>query len=57
MRLEELIEAWRKILMLSKKPDVEDFKQSLKLVLLGFTIIGLVGLAIHLLFTFIRGLM
>ncbi|RLG61040.1 protein translocase SEC61 complex subunit gamma [Candidatus Geothermarchaeota archaeon] len=43
--------------MLSKKPDVEDFKQSLKLVLLGFTIIGLVGLAIHLLFTFIRGLM
>ncbi len=57
MRIEELIEAWRKIIALAKKPDMDDFKQSLKLVLLGFSIVGLLGLVIHLIFTFIRGLM
>lgn len=48
-----LIESWRRILKLARKPDKEEFSLLLKLNLLGFTLIGAIAYLIHIIATLI----
>jgi len=42
------IDAWRRILILSRRPDEEEFRLLAKLNLLGFTVVGGIAYIIHL---------
>jgi len=44
--LRELIESWRKIIMLASKPDKEELLLSIKIIFLGFTIVGVISFII-----------
>jgi len=44
--LRELIESWRKIVMLASKPDKEELMLSIKIIFLGFTIVGVISFII-----------
>ncbi len=46
MGLRELIESWRKIIMLASKPDKEELLLSIKIIFLGFTIVGVISFII-----------
>uniref|UniRef100_A0A7J3I9J6 Preprotein translocase subunit SecE n=1 Tax=Ignisphaera aggregans TaxID=334771 RepID=A0A7J3I9J6_9CREN len=43
----------RKIIDLAEKPDADDFKQILKITLLGFTLVGVAAFALSWLINFI----
>ena len=47
-KLREYITAWRRILILARRPDEEEFYLLTKLNLLGFTIVGGLAYIIHL---------
>jgi protein transport protein SEC61 subunit gamma-like protein len=49
------IDAWRRILMLSRKPDEEEFNLLLRLNALGFLLVGSIGYLIHLAYVLISG--
>lgn len=51
--LKGLIDSWRRILKLARKPDKEEFTLLLKLNLLGFTLIGSISYLIHIIATVI----
>ena len=44
--IRDVFEGMRKIVDLAEKPDSEDFKQILKITLLGFTIVGVAAFAL-----------
>ena len=46
----EYVNAWRRILVLSRRPDQEEFMLLARLNALGFTLIGGIGYIIHLLY-------
>ncbi|MCC6052054.1 MAG: protein translocase SEC61 complex subunit gamma [Fervidicoccaceae archaeon] len=48
-----MIDSWRRILKLARKPDKEEFSVLLKLNLLGFTLIGAISYLIHIIATVI----
>ncbi|MCC6041756.1 MAG: protein translocase SEC61 complex subunit gamma [Desulfurococcaceae archaeon] len=50
MNLRELVDAWRKIIQISSKPDRDEYMALLKITLLGFALIGLIAFAIRLIF-------
>ncbi|MCS7110725.1 MAG: hypothetical protein N3D82_04765 [Ignisphaera sp.] len=51
--LKEAFEGMRKIVDLAEKPDADDFKQILRITLLGFTIIGVAAFALSWLINFV----
>lgn len=51
--LKEAFEGMRKIIDLAEKPDADDFKQILKITLLGFTLVGVAAFALSWLINFI----
>ncbi|MCE4602689.1 MAG: protein translocase SEC61 complex subunit gamma [Desulfurococcales archaeon] len=46
--LRSYIDAWRRILVLARRPDEEEFRLLTKLNLLGFTVVGGIAYIIHL---------
>lgn len=56
MGLRELIERIRRVLLVSSKPDKEEFGQSIKITGLGTLVIGLIGFIIFLIVMLIGGL-
>lgn len=56
MGLRELIERIRRVLLVSSKPDKEEFRQSIKITGLGTLVIGLIGFIIFLIVMLIGGL-
>ena len=47
-KMREYVAAWRRILILARRPDEEEFYLLTKLNLLGFTIVGGLAYIIHL---------
>jgi len=47
-RLKELIASWRRIVLLARKPDREEYTLLVRLTFLGFTLIGAIAYVIHL---------
>ncbi len=56
MGLRELADRIRRVLLVSSKPDKEEFMQSVKITGLGVAIIGAVGFALFLIVMLIGGL-
>lgn len=52
-RLQKLVRESRRVLLVSSKPDTEEFKVSAKITGLGIVIIGAIGFAIFMLFSII----
>ncbi|MEZ0394277.1 MAG: preprotein translocase subunit SecE [Desulfurococcaceae archaeon] len=50
MDIGELIESWKKILMLTSKPSVKDYMNSLRLILVGLAIVGVITFLIRVIF-------
>ena len=48
MGLKDLVERIRRVLLVSSKPDKEEFEQSVKIKGLGILVIGLIGFIIFL---------
>ena len=45
--LNNLLESWRKILELVRRPDNEEYKLFLKVILLGFFLVGAIAFTIN----------
>jgi protein transport protein SEC61 subunit gamma-like protein len=56
MKLVEIGERIRRVLLVSTKPDKEEYKQSVKITGLGFVIIGIVGFVIFMIVQLIGGI-
>ena len=56
MALRNLIERIKRVLLVSTKPDREEFKQSVKITGMGILIIGTVGFVIFILIQLLGGL-
>ncbi len=56
MGLRELVERIRRVLLVSSKPDKEEFLQSAKITGLGIALIGAIGFAIFLVVMLMGGL-
>ena len=54
-KAKEYLEAWRRIILLSRRPDEEEFNLLLRLNLLGFMLIGSIGYLIHLVVVLLSG--
>ena len=52
-RIRKLIRESRRVLLVSSKPDPEEFKLSTKITGLGFLVIGIIGFAVFLLFAYL----
>jgi protein transport protein SEC61 subunit gamma-like protein len=50
LNLRELVDAWKKIIQISSKPDRDEYMALLKITLLGFALIGLIAFVIRLIF-------
>jgi protein transport protein SEC61 subunit gamma-like protein len=50
LNLRELVDAWRKIIQISSKPDRDEYMALLKITLLGFALVGLIAFVIRLIF-------
>jgi protein transport protein SEC61 subunit gamma-like protein len=50
LNLRELVDAWRKIIQISSKPDGDEYMALLKITLLGFALVGLIAFVIRLIF-------
>ncbi len=46
-----MLESWKRIFTISKKPDWEEYKLMLKVITLGVVVIGLIGYAVLLFFS------
>lgn len=55
MDLKELIEAWRRILMISEKPEPKEYSLMLRVVIAGLVTIGIIGLLIHYVLYIVQG--
>jgi protein transport protein SEC61 subunit gamma-like protein len=53
--LRRYFDAWRRILVLSRKPDEEEFRLLARLNLLGFSLVGGIAYIIHLVFVLVTG--
>ncbi len=49
-KLREYVAAWKRILILARRPDEEEFNLLTKLNLLGFALVGGIGYIIHLIY-------
>ncbi len=49
------VSVWRRILMLSRKPDEEEFNLLLRLNIMGFFLVGGIGYLIHLAYVLLTG--
>ena len=49
-KIREYINAWRRILVLARRPDEEEFMLLTKLNFLGFTLVGGIAYIIHLMY-------
>ncbi|MGC8573766.1 MAG: protein translocase SEC61 complex subunit gamma [Caldisphaera sp.] len=49
-KIKEYLSSWKRILLLSRKPDEEEFNLLTRLSLLGFVIVGAIGYIIHLIY-------
>jgi len=56
MDLRNFIERIRRVLLVSTKPDKDEFKQGAKITGLGIVLIGVIGLAVFLIVQLIGGL-
>ena len=56
MGLRNFIERIRRVLLVSTKPDKDEFRQSVKITGLGILLIGVIGLSIFLVIQLIGGL-
>lgn len=56
MNIKGVFERIRRILLVSSKPDRQEYKQSVKITGLGFVIIGVIGFIIFLIVQLIGGL-
>jgi len=56
MGIANLIERIRRILLVSNKPDRQEYRQTVKITGLGFIIIGIIGFVIFLLVRLLGGL-
>jgi len=54
MNIKGLVERIRRVLLVSSKPDKEEFKQSVKITGLGILLIGAIGFIIFLVIMFIN---
>ncbi len=50
MGFRELIDSWRRIIRLATKPTREEYMTSLKISLLGLTLVGAIAFVIRLIF-------
>ncbi len=55
MGLNELFQAWRKILMISEKPESDEYKLLWKITLAGLFLVGGIGFIIHIILYFVQG--
>ncbi len=46
-----MLESWKRIFTISKKPDWEEYSQMLKVITLGVVVIALLGFAVFLFFS------
>ena len=56
MKINDLFERMRRVLLVSSKPDKDEFAQSLKITGLGTAVIGFIGFVIFLSVMLIGGL-
>ncbi|MEM0365691.1 MAG: protein translocase SEC61 complex subunit gamma [Acidilobaceae archaeon] len=49
-RVRGVVAAWRRILLLSRRPDREEYMQLLRLTFIGFVLIGVIGYMIHMIY-------
>ncbi|AFZ70280.1 protein translocase SEC61 complex gamma subunit, archaeal and eukaryotic [Caldisphaera lagunensis DSM 15908] len=49
-KIKEYLSAWKRIILLSRRPDEEEFNLLTRLSLLGFVIVGAIGYIIHLIY-------
>ena len=56
MNIRNFIERIRRVLLVSTKPDKEEFKQSVKITGLGILFIGIIGFVVFLIIQFVGGL-
>lgn len=54
MNLSELLESWRRIIELARKPDREELTLSLKMIFIGFAIVGTISFIIRYIATLLR---
>lgn len=54
-KIREYITAWRRILILARRPDEEEFMLLTKLNFLGFTLVGGIAYIIHLVYVLLTG--
>ncbi len=47
MNLSELFESWRRIIELARKPDKDELMLSLKMVFIGFAVVGTLSFIIR----------
>lgn len=55
MKIEEIVAMWRKILTISEKPESDEYRTLLKITLGGIMLVGLVGLVVHLILSYVQG--
>jgi len=59
MRLSEILESWRRIIELARRPDPEEYRLFLRIIFLGFFLVGLIGFTIgmisYLILTYLGG--
>lgn len=49
-KVRSLITSWQRIIELSRRPDYEEYTLLLKLVVLGFALVGFLGYTIHMIY-------
>lgn len=55
-KIKSLVERIKRVLLVSSKPDKDEFKQSAKITGIGLAIIGIIGFVIFLIVQLIGGL-
>ena len=56
LSIKEFIEQCKRVLLVSSKPDKEEYSLSTKITGLGLVIIGIIGFIVFVLFQFVGGL-
>ncbi|ESQ20820.1 MAG: protein translocase SEC61 complex gamma subunit, archaeal and eukaryotic [uncultured Acidilobus sp. CIS] len=49
-RLKNYVAAWRRVVLLSRKPDEEEFSVLTRLTIIGFLLVGVLAYIIHLVY-------
>lgn len=55
MKLKSKLKQYKRVLKITKKPSMDEFKATAKITAIGALIIGAIGFVIHLLATFVKG--